>query len=475
MKTVRTRFAPSPTGFVHVGSLRTALYNYLFAKQQQGQFLLRIEDTDQERLTEGAVENLIEVLSWAGIQYDEGPDIGGPCGPYIQSERLALYREYAEKLVAAGHAYYCTCSTERLETLRERQIAAKQPPAYDRACRTVTKKPAPGEPHVIRMKVPLDGDITFQDIIRGSITIGCRTVDDQVLIKSDGFPTYHLAVVVDDHLMGITHVIRGEEWISSTPKHILLYKYFGWEAPLFAHLPLILNPDRSKLSKRQGDVAVEDYRAKGYLRDAIINFVTMLGWNPGDTRELFSMEDLIKDFSLERVGKSGAIFNIDKLRWFNEQHIRMAPNNALLKALKQILVDRSMDVFSDEYLMHIIELMKERVIFVHDFIDNCQYFYTDPTTYDETARIKNWGPETGARLHDLANLFEDVQHWTPEELEKTLRQEAERLGVKAALYIHPLRLAVTGVSVGPSLFHTLALLGKETVIRRIREAIKALA
>lgn len=471
MSTVRTRFAPSPTGFVHVGSLRTALYDYLLAKKYNGQFILRIEDTDQTREVEGAVENLISVMHWAGIDFDEGPVKGGPYGPYVQSERLDIYNKYAQQLLEAGHAYYCTCSMERLEQLRQRQMASKQPPAYDRHCRNLNLQPKPGEPHVIRMKVPLEGELTFHDDIHGNITFSYRNVDDQVLVKSDGFPTYHLAVVVDDHLMKITHIIRGEEWISSTPKHILLYQYFGWEVPHIAHLPLILNPDRSKLSKRQGDVAVEDYRAKGYLKDALVNFVALLGWNPGDTREVFLLDDLVKEFSLERVGKSGAIFNVEKLRWMNEQHIRLLADRDILTMLKPELEARSMTQFKDEYLLAIIALMKERVTFIKDFIDNCCYFYQDPVSFDQAARAKNWTPETAPRLQAFATRCQDMQQFDAQSIEKELRAEAEKQQISASRIIHPLRLAVSGVSVGPSLFHLLELLGKETVIRRINLAI----
>ena len=474
MNTVRTRFAPSPTGFVHVGSLRTALYDYLLAKKFNGTFVLRIEDTDQTREVEGAVENLINVLQWAGIDFDEGPIKGGPYGPYVQSERLDIYNTYAQQLIQAGHAYYCTCSQERLEQLRQRQIAAKLPPAYDRHCRNLNLQPKQGEPYVIRMKVPMEGDITFHDAIHGNITFSYRNVDDQVLIKSDGFPTYHLAVVVDDHLMKISHVIRGEEWISSTPKHLLLYQYLGWETPIFAHLPLILNPDRSKLSKRQGDVAVEDYRAKGYLKEALVNFVALLGWNPGDTRELFSMEELIKEFTLERCGKSGAIFNIEKLRWMNEQHIRMKSNQELLALLKPILAKRNLDTFKDEYLTAIISMMKERVTFIKDFIDNCSYFYQDPTTFDEQARTKNWTMETASRLRTFAERCSGLTTFDAVSIEQELRNEADRQQISASRIIHPLRLAVSGVSVGPSLFHLLELLGKDTVVRRIHFAIEKL-
>lgn len=475
MDTFRTRFAPSPTGFVHVGSLRTALYCYLLAKKFNGTFVLRIEDTDQTREVEGAVENLINVLKWAGIEFDEGPVQGGAYGPYVQSERLDIYHKYAKQLIEQGHAYYCTCSPERLEQLRARQVAAKLPPAYDRHCRNLNLVPQPGQPHVIRLKVPLDGEITFYDLIHGNITFSYRNVDDQVLIKSDGFPTYHLAVVVDDHLMNITHIIRGEEWISSTPKHILLYHYFGWELPQIAHLALILNPDRSKLSKRQGDVAVEDYRAKGYLKEALINFVALLGWNPGDTRELFLMDDLIKEFSVERIGKSGAVFNIEKLRWMNEQHIRMKSDEELLAMLKPIIEQRALGNYSDAYLLAIIALMKERVTFVSDFIDNCLYFYQDPIVFDPAARAKNWTNETGPRLQSFADRCRQLETFDAASIEQELRKEADMQQISAARLIHPLRLAVSGVSVGPSLFHILELLGKETVLRRIDFALKTMA
>ncbi|HEY6950972.1 MAG TPA: glutamate--tRNA ligase, partial [Bacteroidota bacterium] len=371
---VRVRFAPSPTGYLHVGGLRTALYNYLFARNQGGKFVLRIEDTDQSRKVEGAVENLIGTLDWTGVHYDEGPGRNGAYGPYIQSERLHTYREHADQLIQSGKAYYCFCTPERLEQVRKDQMAKKLDPRYDRHCRDLPsveseKRKQTGEPHVIRMKVPLEGDMVFQDLIRGTITIAFKMLDDQVIIKSDGYPTYHLAVVVDDHLMAISHVIRGEEWLPSTPKHILLYQYFGWKLPVFAHLPLLLNPDKSKLSKRQGDVAVEDYRTKGYLKEAIINFVAFLGWNPGDEREIFSLEQLVKEFSLDRVGKSGAVFNVEKLNWLNFQHLRLKPDPEVLSMLKETMADSSIDAgqFSDAYLLSVITAMRERATFVKDF------------------------------------------------------------------------------------------------------------
>jgi glutamyl-tRNA synthetase len=287
---VRTRFAPSPTGYLHVGGLRTALFNYLVSRKSKGTFILRIEDTDRKRQVVEAVEGLIGMLRWAGIEYDEGPDKDGGYGPYIQSRRLDTYAQHALRLIEDGTAYYCFCSAERIERIRQEQQAAKEHPGYDRTCRSIepdesARRVSAGEPHVVRMKLPVDGEAVFTDMVRGEVRIPYGVLDDQVIVKSDGYPTYHLAVVVDDHLMNITHVIRGEEWLSSTPKHLLLYEYFGWEMPRFAHLPLLLNPDRSKLSKRQGHVAVEDFRAMGILPEALVNFIALLGWNPGDDRE----------------------------------------------------------------------------------------------------------------------------------------------------------------------------------------------
>ena len=326
---VKVRFAPSPTGYLHIGGLRTALYNYLFAKNNHGKMLLRIEDTDQSRLVEGAIEGLIHSMNWAEIYHDEGPFIEegqikqkGDNGPYIQSQRLEIYNQYIKQLLDNGWAYHCFCSKERLDELREEQSRKGQTPKYDGHCRDLTKekvqeKIEAGMEYVIRLKLPENRLVAFDDIVRGHIVVNTEDLDDQVLIKSDGYPTYHFAVIVDDHLMGITHVIRGEEWLPSTPKHVLLYEAFGWEAPKFVHLPNILNRDRKKLSKRHGDVAVEDFIRKGYLPEALINFIALLGWSPGIDQEIFSMDELIELFDLKRVNKSGAIFDINKLNWMN--------------------------------------------------------------------------------------------------------------------------------------------------------------
>ena len=479
MTDVRTRFAPSPTGYLHVGGLRTALYNYLLAKKHHGTFILRIEDTDQSRKVDGAMENLISTLQWAGVVVDEGPGTLGAAGPYIQSQRLALYKEHALRLIEQGDAYYCFCTSARLEKLREEQIAAKISICYDRHCRDLDlaeskRRVAAGESFVIRMKMPLEGQAAFNDLIRGDVTIAYSLLDDQVLLKSDGFPTYHLAVVVDDHLMNISHVIRGEEWLPSTPKHITLYKFFGWQIPLFAHLPLLLNPDKSKLSKRQGDVAVEEYKAKGYLKEALINFIALLGWNPGDEREIFSLEELVQEFSLERVGKSGAVFNVDKLLWLNQQHLRFKSDAELLDLVRPVLQSRYLGTVSGEYMLRVIALMKERAVLVDDFVTTCPYFFTEPVSYDEKAVAKHWTPEVPERLEQLAGRFEALDLFTAENTEKTLREEAEASGVGAGKLIHPLRLAITGVPQGPSLFHLIEVLGREATIRRMRQAVAIL-
>jgi glutamyl-tRNA synthetase len=478
---IRVRFAPSPTGYLHVGGLRTALYNYLFARHNGGKLVLRIEDTDQARRVEGAMENLISTLDWAGVHYDEGPDRPGPFGPYIQSQRLDIYSRHAKELVEKGKAYHCFCSSERLEEVRQRQTAAKERATYDRRCRDLKQEEVEtrlrnGERNVIRMKVPLSGELTFNDLIRGDVSIGYDVIDDQVLLKSDGFPTYHLAVVVDDHLMEISHVIRGEEWLPSTPKHILLYQFFGWELPQFAHLPLLLNPDKSKLSKRQGDVAVEDYRAKGYLKEAIINFIAFLGWNPGDERELFLMDDLVKEFSLERVGKSGAIFNVDKLDWLNFQHLRKKTDEEVLGMLKDYLGRSSFagSQLGDQYLLRVITAMRERSSFVKDFVEKCPYFYQAPDQYDPEVVKKRWKQESSGQLRALGDNFAALSSPTKEDYESTLHQTAEVLNVKQSDLIHPLRLAVSGMGAGPGLYDILVILGKDEVIRRIHTAIQKL-
>lgn len=477
----RVRFAPSPTGYLHVGGLRTALYNYLFAKRNGGKFILRIEDTDRNRLVEGAVENLIKTLNWVGLTYDEGPDKGGDYGPYVQSERLAIYKEYTEKLVKERKAYYCFCSAERLAEVREHQQKEGLQPKYDKHCLSlslaeVEEKLKSGAPYVIRMNVSENETVAVNDIIRGRVEFNSSIVDDQVLLKSDGFPTYHLANVVDDHLMKITHVIRGEEWLSSTPKHVLLYNFFGWEIPEFAHLPLLLNPDKSKLSKRQGDVAVEDYRAKGYSKEALINFVALLGWNAGDDREFYYLNELAEHFSLDRVNKSGAVFNVEKLNWLNAEHLRTKNSEDLLHDLKAELAESKYKdgKYNDAKLIKVINSMRERVSFIKEIITNGFYFFEEPASYDETAVKKNWKSDSPQLLEKLADAFSKAPNENKETFEEILHKKAEELGVGNGKLIHPLRLSISGVGGGPGVFDIVEILGKDESVKRMRKAINTI-
>lgn len=478
----RVRFAPSPTGYLHVGGLRTALYNYLFAKRNNGKFILRIEDTDRNRYVEGAVKNLIASLKWCGLEYDEGPDKIGEYGPYLQSQRLEIYHKYANQLIDEGKAYYCFCTPERLENLREEQQKQKLPQAkYDKHCLhlsnvEVQKKLNEKIPYVIRLNVIPGKIISFDDVIRNHVEFDSNNVDDQVLIKSDGYPTYHLANVVDDHLMKITHVIRGEEWLSSVPKHVLLYDSFNWERPIFAHLPLLLNPDKSKLSKRQGDVAVEDYRSKGYLKEALINFVALLGWTAGDDKEFYYIDELVKAFSLERVNNSGAVFDLQKLNWLNAEHLRKKNMDEILMHLKsEISKSKYKDIlFNDEFLKQVIEVMLPRVNFVHEILSNGFYFFESPSVYDEETKTKRWKDDSPALLHNYVEELSKIDKPLKEDYETILHNIAEINNTKNASLIHPLRLALTGVGGGPGLFDIFLILGKDESIARIKKAIETI-
>lgn len=477
---IRVRFAPSPTGYLHVGGLRTALYNFLFARKNNGNFILRIEDTDRNRYVEGATENLINALKWAGLDYDEGPDIGGDYGPYMQSQRLDIYKKYSEELIKNGNAYYCFCTTERLQQLREDQEKLKLPQIkYDKHCLNLTadeiqKKLIDKIPFVIRLNVKPNEKIIFYDVVRQQVEFNSNNIDDQILIKSDGFPTYHLANVVDDYLMKISHVIRGEEWLSSTPKHVLLYEAFEWEKPIFAHLPLLLNPDKSKLSKRQGDVAVEDYRDKGYLKEALINFVALLGWNAGDDKEFYELNELINAFSLDKINKAGAVFDIVKLNSIQADHLRNKSNQELLILLKNEFqksefVNKNI---SDQYLLFVINAMKERVSFVSEFITNCKYFYEDPQEYEQKSIEKNWKSDTPEQLNKLAEEFNKLENPEKSDYENALNKVAIELNIGKSKLIHPLRLSLSGQSTGPGLFDLLFILGKDTSVKRIKKAIE---
>ncbi|MFC2139828.1 glutamate--tRNA ligase [Bacteroidota bacterium] len=477
---IRVRFAPSPTGYLHVGGLRTALYNYLFAKNMNGNFILRIEDTDRARYVEGAVENLISTLNWVGLEYDEGPDKPGEFGPYMQSKRLDIYNKYVNQLLEDKKAYRCFCTTERLKELREEQQKQKLPQAmYDKHCLNLSPeeieiKLKNNEPYVVRLNVLRGNKISFNDVVRDYVEFSSDTIDDQVLLKSDGYPTYHLANVVDDHLMGITHVIRGEEWLPSTPKHVLLYNYLGWELPTFAHLPLLLNPDKSKLSKRQGDVAVEDYRAKGYLRESLVNFVALLGWNAGDDKEFYNIEELVKAFSLERVQKAGAVFNVEKLNWLNFEHLRIKTDPEILTMLKNEIQNSEYknNHYTDEFLLKVIESMKDRVNFVKEYLTNSFYLFKAPTEYDEKVIKKRWKEDSPELLRKVKDVYSELENPTKDDYDRTLHDLAEKLEVGMGKLIHPLRLAVSGVGVGPGVFDILDIIGKEETLVRIEKALE---
>jgi glutamyl-tRNA synthetase len=474
---VRVRFAPSPTGLLHVGGLRTALYNYLFARHHGGVMVLRVEDTDRTRFVEGAEENIQQMFRWTGIDFDEGPHVGGAFGPYRQSERTALYREHAQTLIERGTAYYAFDTAEEIERMRERQQAAGIAPKYDRTTmrnqftlgdEETRRLLESGAEHVVRLFVPLTGETRTSDLIRGESSFANRTIDDQILLKSDGFPTYHLANIVDDHLMEITHVIRGEEWLPSLPKHVLLYDAFGWEKPQFAHLPLLLSPERKKLSKRDGDVTVLDYHDKGYLPEALVNFVALLGWNPTADREIFTMEEMIAMFDLAKVNKAGAIFDLQKLDWMNGMYLRQLPLSRLADEALPLLAEAGYDNIDRAYLEAVIDLVKERINFVTDIPRFADYMFGPVRSFDEEYSAKHWKPETSVQMNDLADRLDASSDWTVERIEAVVRGFAEELGMSAGKLIHPMRLSVTGKRVGAGMFETMAVLGKTESIARLR-------
>jgi len=485
---VRVRFAPSPTGFLHIGGLRTALYNYLLARKHDGTFVLRIEDTDRERYVEDADEDIIEALSWAGLSYDEGPNVGGGVGPYYQSSRKELYQQYVQQLLDSGHAYYAFDTPEALEAHREE---AEHGFSYNAATRgemensltlpdaDVTRRIANGDPYVVRMKVASDSSIRFEDAVRGTVSFASEKVDDQVLLKSDGMPTYHLANVVDDHLMAITHVIRGEEWLPSTPKHVLLYRYFGWEPPVFAHLPLILSPEGGKLSKRDAEalgipVSVSDYAEAGYEPEALLNFLALLGWNPGTEQEVFSPEGLAEAFSLDRVGSSGVQFDMDKLQWFNEQHLRAMALDTFSARVATHAEAQGVGDIDDGYLQRVCALMQERVSFAHEVFTEGRYFFEAPDAYDEKGVKKRWKDDAPALLGAYAEALEERDTFSAATAEETLRELADAHDCGAGRIIHPTRLALSGVTFGPSLFAMMEVLGRATCVERMRTAVDVL-
>lgn len=504
MTKVRVRFAPSPTGPLHIGGVRTALYNYLFAKKHNGKLILRIEDTDQSRYVDGAEEYIVNSLQWCGIKFDEGPINGGDFGPYKQSQRKDIYKKYAEFLVDNDKAYYAFDTKEELEEMRVRmKKAGVASPQYNSITREsmhnsislsedeVQKRIKENQKYVIRLKIPRNEEVKINDLVRGWVVVNTNNIDDKVIFKSDGMPTYHLANVVDDYLMKITHVIRGEEWLPSAPLHVLLYKYLGWESkqPKFAHLPLILKPDgNGKLSKRDGDrlgfpvfplnwtnpetkeISL-GYKEGGYFPEAFINMLAFLGWNPGTPQELFSLNELCKTFSLERVGRSGAKFDFDKTKWYNQQYLRSKTKTELAEILQVLLKENNINA-DINYVASVCEQLKERATFVKDMWDEGKYFFQQPRLYDEKTIRKKWKDNSHAILNELRLEISKIEKFTSEEIETVFKQFLERNKIKMGVLLPVFRLSLTGLGMGPSLFNIAELIGKKETLSRIDTAIK---
>lgn len=487
MKEVRLRFAPSPTGYVHIGGLRTALYNYLYARGQKGKFILRIEDTDRTRYVEGAIENLIKELKWAGIDIDEGVSLDeagniinvGDCKPYIQSERVkqGIYDKYVDRLIEEGKAYYCFCTKERLDHIREAQKADGKIAKYDGFCRGVSleearERIAKGEEHVVRMKLPANKDISFDDAIKGRITINTDDMDDQVLIKSDGFPTYHFAVVIDDHEMGVTHVVRGDEWLPSTPKHVFLYEAFGWETPQYVHLPTVLNKSGKKLSKRNDDASVEDFRKKGYLPEGLINYLALVGWSPETNEEILSMDELIEQFSFDRVSKSGGVFDSEKLDWVNAHYVKALEIPKLAEYIKPYLIEAGLidEDFSEEKLELIAQTFQESIHKFSEIVEQSEFLFKDKIEIVEEDAIEMASGEQVPSLveafkEELSNIDE-----VDEEFAKTIMKKIQKAtGVKGKNLFMPVRAVLTGNVHGPELVNIIQILGKEGLEKRLHQ------
>jgi glutamyl-tRNA synthetase len=500
MSPVRVRFAPSPTGPLHIGGVRTALYNYLFAKKNGGKFILRIEDTDQTRFVEGAEEYIIEALKWCGIAVDEGIEEGGSYAPYRQSDRKAIYRQYADLLVEKGNAYYAFDTPADLDTLRSEAEKTASTFIYNAGTRerlnnslsldpSVWKtKLIDGEPYVIRYKMPLNEEIYFNDIIRGNIVVNTSTLDDKVLFKSDGMPTYHLANIVDDHLMEISHVIRGEEWLPSLPLHIMIYRSFGWNPPLFAHLPLLLKPDgKGKLSKRDGDKmgfpvfplfwpygeTAKGYREEGYYPEAFINMLALLGWNPGTEQEIFTIEELAQAFSLDRVGKSGSRFDPEKAKWFNHQYLQNKSDKQLAIEFREFLRGHGyhIDIVQLEIL---IGMVKERVSFVKDIWDQTDFFFKAPDKYDQEVVRKRWKEDTPMMLSELMTLLGTIEDFTPSSTEEAVKAWIGKKGYNTGAVMNAFRLVIVGASRGPHIFDIISWIGRSETLSRIDRGLSVI-
>ena len=506
MREVRVRFAPSPTGPLHIGGVRTALYNYLFAKKNGGKFILRIEDTDQGRFVPGAEQYIVDSLTWSGINFDEGVHIGGPYLPYRQSDRKEIYHQYALQLLQNGTAYYAFDTPAELDAMRKEYESRKETFQYGPQTRIglknsltlskseIDKLLESGEHYVIRVKIPDNETIKVQDLIRGEVSVDSSLIDDKVLYKSDGMPTYHLANVVDDYLMKISHVIRGEEWLPSAPLHVLLYRYFGWEKemPEFAHLPLLLKPDgNGKLSKRDGDrlgfpvfplrwtdpksgEVSSGYRESGYLPEAFINMLALLGWNPGTEQELFSIDELISNFSIERVSKSGAKFDLEKAHWFNHQYLSKKSSSDLAILLKPILVEKNIE-FSIEYVEQVCALIHDRVVLIPDLWTQSNFFFLEPESYDEKVVAKIWKTETPTLLAEYIPILEAIEPFNKENIEVQTKEFVQAKGIGMGQLMNPFRLTIVGTNAGPGMMDMAAVIGKEYIIRRIQKGIKIIS
>ena len=499
-KKIRVRIAPSPTGDPHVGTAYIGLFNYAFAKHNGGDFLLRIEDTDRTRFSGDSEQQIFDAMKWLGLNYDEGPDVGGDKGPYRQSERFDLYKEYAEKLVEKGEAYYCFCTSDRLQKLRERQVAMKQAPGYDGHCRKLTEeeikaKLEAGEPYTIRLKMPYEGETIVNDQLRGEIRFENSKIDDQVLLKSDGYPTYHLANIVDDHLMGITHVIRAEEWIASTPKHVQLYKAFGWEEPKWYHMPLLRNADKTKISKRKNPVSLNYYKEEGYLKEGVLNFLALMGWSFGGDREIFTLEEMVENFSFDRISLGGPVFDLVKLGWVNNHHMRLKDLDELTKLSIPYFVQagfyKDENLSEKEYnkLKRIVEITREGSQTLKELTVNGAIYFEDdfelPVITEEMNKKERKSVEKlrssleaeigkisiNKFVEKISALNEDI---TEDEAKQVLHELQEELGEGPAAVLMPLRAVVTGKARGADLYTVIAVIGKARTLARVENTLKKL-
>ena len=482
MSEVRVRFAPSPTGYLHIGGARTALFNWLFARKMGGKLILRIEDTDIARLKEDSVSQILTSLKWLGINWDEGPEVGGDHGPYYQSERFDIYKKYCQQLVDEGKAYYCFCTPEELEAEREKQRQAKQPFRYARTCRDLTPDEVKaridaGASYSVRLKIPADGNVVVHDLIHGDVTFNMDQYDDFVIMKSNGIPTYNFAVVIDDHLMGMTHVMRAEEHLSNTPKQLLVYEAFGWEPPKFGHMSMILAPDRSKLSKRHGATSVEEFRSQGYVAEAIVNYLTLLGWGPGDEREMFSLQETVELFELEQMSKKAAVYDTKKLTWMNGQYLSELPLEKILPEVKPFFikdgyVDEAWFAENEEYFAKLVDTVRVRVKTLQEIADASDYFFKDVESYDEKGVAKHFKPEAVALLEQCIAAVEADDVYSLETTEAAYNKIAADNGLALGKVIHPTRLALTGRTVSPGMFDVMVLLGKKKTLERLHKAVE---